>query len=181
MSIIWLFIINPETYLHTFCFCTFNSLQKRSEFCKQFTYFAWLLHEVELLELCCGVVKYKTWCFRGRLFKGVLRAAKNKHVKKIALVIVLESATNKNQLCLPSSTQDDSVRAKTSRTRRRGRPTSAVPWTPCRTSASCRSTAGREATTPTGCTGCCPACTRTGAGEVRLTTSNRETDIQPDS
>lgn len=71
--------------------------------------------------------------------------------------------------CAP---QEDTVQAKTSRIQRRGRQTSAVPWIPCRTSVSSRSTAGRGATTPTESTGCCPARTHTDAGEVGQTVKN---------
>lgn len=62
--------------------------------------------------------------------------------------------------------QGGTVPAKTSQIPRHGRRTSAVPWIPCLTSVSCRSTAGREAATPTESTGWCPVHKHTDAGEV---------------
>lgn len=62
--------------------------------------------------------------------------------------------------------QDATVQEKTNRTPRRGRQIFVVLWIPCLTSASCMSTAGRGATTPSGCTRWCPARSRRGAGEV---------------
>ena len=62
--------------------------------------------------------------------------------------------------------QGGTVPAKTSQIPKHGRRTSAVPWIPCLTSVSCRSTAGREAAMLTESTGWCPAHKHTDAGEV---------------
>lgn len=80
------------------------------------------------------------------------------------------------------SIQDGTVQEKTSQIPRHGRPISAVPWILFLTSASSRSTAGREATTPTESTRWCPARTHTDAGEVKHVLEHSQTDLmwQPD-
>lgn len=65
------------------------------------------------------------------------------------------------------SRQDATIQEKTNQTQRRGRQIFVVPWTLCLMCVSSTSTAERGATTPLGCTGWCPACSRGDAGEVR--------------